>query len=215
MIVVDTGTILATTPPAASGATGSVDVSIFTQYGSATLPAGFSYYMTSIDGYDPAQSPLCGMGEMTVTGAGLPTGLGVLFGDQASTSVVVSPAGTSATVVIPASYQPGVVDLVFVDNFGSVLQSFPGGFNYIDDGIFLRGDATCDGSVNIADVAAIAGYVAGAGSTPVILDSADVDDNGVVHIGDAVLLASFLFSGGAPPAIPFPDAGTDPTPDGL
>ncbi len=215
VIVVDTGTILATTPAAASGATGSVDVSIFTPYGSATLPAGFSYYLTSIDGYDPAQSPLCGMGEMTVTGAGLPTGLGVLFGDQAATSVVVSPDGTSATVVIPASYLPEVVDLIFVDNFGSVLESFPGGFSYIDDGIFLRGDATCDGSVNIADVAAIAGYVAGAGSAPVILDSADVDDNGVVHIGDAVLLASFLFSGGAPPAIPFPDAGTDPTPDGL
>ncbi|MDE0960405.1 MAG: Ig-like domain-containing protein [Planctomycetota bacterium] len=215
VIVIDTGTILATTPAAPSGTAGSVDVSIFTPYGSVTLDQEFSYYQVSIDGYDPAQSPLCGMGEMTVTGTGLPTGLGVVFGNQPASSVVVNAAGTSATVVIPASDQPAVVDLIFVDNFGSVLEAFPAGFSYIDDGIFIRGDATCDGAVNIADVAAIAGYVAGAGSTPVILDTADIDDNGVVHIGDAVLLASFLFSGGTPPAIPFPNAGTDPTPDGL
>ncbi|MEE2855965.1 MAG: IPT/TIG domain-containing protein [Planctomycetota bacterium] len=212
VIFIDAGTILATTP---AGAVGSVDVSVFTTYGSATLPQGFSYFETSIDGFDPAESPLCGMIEMSVTGSGLPAGLGVLFGTEPATSVVVSPDGTSATVVVPSSYDAGPVDLVFIDGFGSVMETFSGGFTYIDDGIFLRGDVTCDGSVNIADVSSIAAYVAGAGVTPVILDAADIDDNGVVHIGDAVLLASFLFSGGAPPAAPFPDAGTDPTPDGL
>lgn len=212
VMFVDTGTILATTPP---GAVGSVDVSVFTTYGSATLPQGFSYFETSVVGFDPAESPLCGMIEMSVTGSGLPASLGVLFGTEPSTSVVVNPDGTSATVLIPSSYDAGAVDLVFIDGFGSVIDTFPAGFTYIDDGIFLRGDVTCDGSVNIADVSSIAAYVAGAGVTPVILDAADIDDNGVVHIGDAVLLASFLFSGGAPPAAPFPDAGTDPTPDGL
>jgi hypothetical protein len=81
--------------------------------------------------------------------------------------------------------------------------------------MFIRGDVSCDGSVNLADVSAIAAYVAGAGAVPVVLDAADIDDDGVVHIGDAVLLANFLFSGGAPPAAPYPGAGTDPTPDGL
>ncbi len=212
VVVVDVGTILATTP---AGVSGSVDVSVFTVNGSATLSQAFEYYETSVSGYDPAQSALCGMIEMTVTGSGLPPTLEVLFGSVPSPSVEVAADGNSATVVVPSSYDAGVVDLVFVDGSGTTMQTFVGGFTYIDDGIFLRGDATCDGSVNIADVAAIAGYVAGAGVAPIILDSADIDDNGVVHIGDAVLLASFLFSGGAPPALPFPDAGTDPTADGL
>ena len=152
---------------------------------------------------------------MTALGSELPADLGVLFGGVASVVVQVNPEGTMATVMVPPSYVTGEVDLVFVDGFGSEISSFSGGFTYFDDGTFIRGDVGCDGLVNLADVSAIAAYVAGAGSVPVVLDAADIDDDGVVHIGDAVLLASFLFLGGAPPAAPFPEAGTDPTPDGL
>ena len=151
---------------------------------------------------------------MTVLGSELPADLGVLFGGVASVQVQV-PEATMATVLVPPSYITGPVDLVFVDGFGNEIASFPGGFTYFDDGIFIRGDVSCDGAVNLADVSAIAAYVAGAGAVPVVLDAADIDDDGVVHIGDAVLLANFLFSGGAPPAAPYPEAGTDPTPDGL
>ena len=108
-----------------------------------------------------------------------------------------------------------MINDVELDSAGIVISDFPDGFVYFDDGIFLRGDVTCDGLVNIADVAMIAAYVAGSGAAPVLLDSADVDDNGVVHIGDAVVLATWLFDGGPPPALPFPDPGEDPTPDGL
>ncbi|MEE2889592.1 MAG: Ig-like domain-containing protein [Planctomycetota bacterium] len=212
VIFVDIGTILATTPGASSE--GAVDVSVFTSYGSAVLSQGFTYFQTTIDSYSPTEASICGSVTMTVLGSELPADLGVLFGGVASVQVQV-PEATMATVLVPPSYITGPVDLVFVDGFGNEIASFPGGFTYFDDGIFIRGDVSCDGAVNLADVSAIAAYVAGAGAVPVVLDAADIDDDGVVHIGDAVLLANFLFSGGAPPAAPYPGAGTDPTPDGL
>jgi len=188
---------------------------VLTDYGQATLAQAFTYYVSTIDSYTPNEGSICSPTTMLVNGVGIPEGLQVVFGDLASSLVQVSPDGTMATVRIPASPTTGVVDLRFLDAVGTEIAVFQGGFNYFNDGVFLRGDVTCDGLVNIADVALIAAYVAGSGSAPVILDSADIDDNGAVHIGDAVQLASWLFDGGAPPAEPFPSPGTDPTPDGL
>ena len=212
VVMIDSGTLVVSTPP---GSEGSVDVTVLTAYGQATLPQAFTYYVATIDSYTPNEGSICSPTTMMVNGVGIPEGLQVLFGDLPSSNVQVSPDGTMATVRIPASPLTGVVDLRFLDASGTEIASFPGGFNYFDDGVFLRGDVTCDGLVNIADVALIAAYVAGSGPAPVILDSADVDDNGAVHIGDAVVLATWLFDGGVPPAAPFPTPGTDPTPDGL
>ena len=41
----------------------------------------------------------------------------------------------------------------------------------------------------------------------------DSDDSGRVDIGDAIYLLTFLFINGAPPAVPFPHEGIDPTDD--
>ena len=46
-------------------------------------------------------------------------------------------------------------------------------------------------------------------------DAADTTDDGQIDISDAIALFSYQFSGGAPPAAPFPDCGEDPTADGL
>ena len=212
IVFVDSGTLLVNTP---AGNEGSVDVTVLNDFGQAILPQAFSYYVSTIDSYTPGEGSICSPTTMLVNGIGIPEGLQVLFGDQASVNVQVSPDGTMATVRIPASTLTGPVDLQFLDAVGTEIAAFPDGFTYFNDGVFLRGDVTCDGLVNIADVALIAAYVAGSGSAPVLLDSADVDDNGVIHIGDAVQLATWLFDGGAPPAAPFPSPGTDPTPDGL
>ena len=212
VIFIDPGTILATTPAAPQGL---VDVSVLTEFGSVELPLAFSYFESVIDSYSPEEASICGPATMLVVGSELPADLGVLFGGIPSVLVEVNPAGTMAMVRVPPSYITGTVDLEFVDAFGSPIATFLDGFTYIDDGTFIRGDVSCDGLVNLADISAIAAYVAGAGAAPVILDAADIDDDGVVHIGDAVLLANFLFAGGAPPAAPYPEAGTDPTPDGL
>lgn len=212
VVLIDPGTLVVNAP---AGSEGSVDVTVLTDYGQATLAQAFTYYVSTIDSYTPNEGSICSPTTMLVNGVGIPEGLQVVFGDLASSLVQVSPDGTMATVRIPASPTTGLIDLRFLDAVGTEIAVFPGGFNYFNDGVFLRGDVTCDGLVNIADVALIAAYVAGSGSAPVILDSADIDDNGAVHIGDAVQLASWLFDGGTPPAEPFPSPGTDPTPDGL
>lgn len=74
---------------------------------------------------------------------------------------------------------------------------------------FRRGDATTNGSVDIADAVRILGYLFG---TDVALceQALDANDDDGVEIGDAVYLLAALFSGG--PAVPSPTAcGPDPT----
>lgn len=73
----------------------------------------------------------------------------------------------------------------------------------------IRGDANCDGSVNIADVLAIAGGTWSNG------DAADVNDDGAVNVTDSVYLSAFLFQGGPAPPCPGLEGGRDCTQDVL
>jgi len=79
---------------------------------------------------------------------------------------------------------------------------------------FIRGDTNRDGRVDLADAIAILAGLFSGGPLP-CPDAADIDDDGRLLIGDAVTLLQYLFAGGANPAPPFPDAGLDPTDDGL
>src|SRR5690606_38795471 len=79
---------------------------------------------------------------------------------------------------------------------------------------FVRGDANGDGSLDISDPVSTLGYLF-LGNTATCLDALDVDDDGDLALTDAVVALSFLFQGGTEPAPPFPDPGTDPTPDSL
>ncbi|MFQ5653108.1 MAG: hypothetical protein ACE5GW_00070, partial [Planctomycetota bacterium] len=83
------------------------------------------------------------------------------------------------------------------------------------DPVFIRGEVTGDGEINLADPILVLGYLFAAGQEPACLDAADADDNGAVNIGDPIWLLTFLFASGLPPLPPFPAPGTDPTPDGL
>lgn len=80
---------------------------------------------------------------------------------------------------------------------------------------FLRGDATNDGGVNIADAIFILSYLFTSGTVPSCGDAADVDDSGGINIGDAIYLLTYLFSNGLQPPQPFPVAGGDPTLDAM
>lgn len=81
---------------------------------------------------------------------------------------------------------------------------------------FRRGDTNHDGAVNVADPTLLFNYLFGSSGTHVLpLDAADSNDDGLVDVSDAVYLLNYLFAGGAPPPAPFPQLGTDPTPDGL
>lgn len=83
------------------------------------------------------------------------------------------------------------------------------------DPVFIRGNANGDTSVNVADAITILEYLFSGGVTPDCLSALDVNDSSAVNIADAIHLLGFLFSGGVPPELPYPNPGSDPTPDTL
>lgn len=80
---------------------------------------------------------------------------------------------------------------------------------------FIRADANGDGGVNLADAIYILAYLFSTGTGQTCLDALDPNDSGAIDVADAVYLLAFLFSAGDAPPLPYPEAGTDPTPDGL
>lgn len=80
---------------------------------------------------------------------------------------------------------------------------------------FIRGDANADGQVDIVDPIVTLWRLFVDSLIPICMDAADLDDGGLVDISDAVNSLNYLFKGSVAPKPPFPDAGLDPTPDGL
>jgi hypothetical protein len=79
---------------------------------------------------------------------------------------------------------------------------------------FLRGDANGDGAVDLTDAVATLELLFLSGGGIPCLDAADANDDGEVDIADPVAILFHLFEGGTLPP-PFPEVGSDPTPDGL
>ena len=80
---------------------------------------------------------------------------------------------------------------------------------------YIRGDANRDGSVDINDPVVTLAYLFRQGAPPACQTAADADDSGYVEMFDPVMVLRMLFLNGPPLSEPFPDAGYDPTPDGL
>ncbi|MEC9477500.1 MAG: hypothetical protein VX764_10720 [Planctomycetota bacterium] len=81
--------------------------------------------------------------------------------------------------------------------------------------LFIRGDANTDGVVDIGDPIQVLLYLFSGGILQCD-DSADINDDGVVDIADPIELLTQLFIIPSNPIpAPFPDCGTDPTPDQL
>ena len=93
--------------------------------------------------------------------------------------------------------------------------SFEGGGPDPEDTVFLRADANLDGEVDVSDAIATLDYLFRGGPGPDCLDVMDANDDGQPDVSDAVFLLRYLFSAGSPPPAPFPESGTDQTPDGL
>jgi hypothetical protein len=83
------------------------------------------------------------------------------------------------------------------------------------DGIFIRGDANDDDSVNISDMTYISNWLYDGGPAPANMDAADANDDGAVNISDWGYLNNYLFSSGSAPPAPFPAEGPDLTGDNL
>lgn len=77
----------------------------------------------------------------------------------------------------------------------------------------VRADSNGDTRIDLSDAVFILNYLFVGGASPTCFDGLDVNDDGKLQITDPIHLLTFLFSGGPPPGAPFPDCGSDPTPD--
>lgn len=80
---------------------------------------------------------------------------------------------------------------------------------------FVRGDVNRDTSVNLTDALVLLSHLFRGGPPPACEDAGDVDDDGRLSLTDGIILLTYLFASGPEPAAPHPEAGIDPTPDGL
>jgi hypothetical protein len=80
---------------------------------------------------------------------------------------------------------------------------------------FLRGDASGDGRLDLADAVQTLEYLFLGARRLSCLDAGDADDDGEVLVTDAVRILLHLFAGGPGLPAPFPGPGFDPTPDAL
>lgn len=81
--------------------------------------------------------------------------------------------------------------------------------------LFIRGDCSGDGVLDLSDPIALLGQVFSRDVRPDCPDACDTDDDGVRDLADAVSLLLHLFQGHGQPAAPFPAPGVDPTADRL
>jgi hypothetical protein len=107
----------------------------------------------------------------------------------------------------------GVLDFAFgeVGSPGSVAVIF----GLASERDFIRSDANYDRLVNISDSIFILTYLFLGGADPACLDAVDSNDTGALDLSDAVYLLNHLFLGSPPPPAPYPEPGSDPTPDAL
>jgi len=80
---------------------------------------------------------------------------------------------------------------------------------------FRRGDANFDDRIEISDAIFALAYLFLGSEAPRCADAVDADDDGALVLTDAVYTLNHLFGGGPQPPAPYPEAGEDPTADGL
>lgn len=109
---------------------------------------------------------------------------------------------------------PAVNSVTFCDNSTSGPALIDGSVDICGDA-FVRGDTDADGTITIQDPIYNLEYLYAGGDAPPCSDAADFDDSGAINLGDPLANLTYQYGYGAAPDYPFPDCGTDPTPDGL
>lgn len=79
---------------------------------------------------------------------------------------------------------------------------------------FIRGDANRDGLLDLSDAVTILMYLFSDGELT-CQDAADCNDDDSLNLADPVYLLSHMFANSEAPPSPWPEAGDDPTVDGM
>jgi hypothetical protein len=73
------------------------------------------------------------------------------------------------------------------------------GWDLVKIELFIRGDATGDGIINVGDVVFLVNYLYRGDIPPFPEDAGDANCDGVVNVGDVVYLVNYLYRDGDPP----------------
>jgi hypothetical protein len=95
------------------------------------------------------------------------------------------------------------------------LNKEPAGSGTPAEASFVRADANEDARINITDMLAILKVLFQAGTPPSCRDRMDSNDDGAVNLTDVTYIGQALYQHGPTFPPPFPQAGKDPTADGL
>jgi hypothetical protein len=187
-----------------------------TDAGAAYVVSGYrlSGAALAIGEVSPPAAPADSPAEVRIAGDGFTTDADtrvLLAGEEVEDFHVVSrqlivaqfppkPAGPPLSVAVENRYGRAAREAAFAYEAPAVT--------------FIRGDANRDGSVDLTDPLLILNALFAGAAAP-CADASDVNDDGRVNVTDAVYALEFLFAGGSPPGAPHPDAGVDPTDDGL
>jgi hypothetical protein len=134
---------------------------------------------------------------------------GLLTGATTATSTSVDFVETLGT--------PPVVNVLVLDGASFEPNLVSGAVTLIphDGAPLIRGDASQDGTLDLADGVGILQYLF-IGAAADCLDALDANDSGNVSITDAIrVLCALYCSGSPPPEGPFPDCGFDSTADSI
>ena len=84
-----------------------------------------------------------------------------------------------------------------------------------DQTLFVRGDSNGDEKVDISDAVSTLGALFSSAGDLSCEDAGDANDDGFLDISDPIYTLNHLFHGGSAIPEPHPEAGADPTADGL
>ena len=107
-----------------------------------------------------------------------------------------------------------VIDSCDIDSGTSSDSNSNGIPDECDATLFVRADANADGNFDISDPITMLEYLFGMGQPP-CFKALDGNDDGGIDVADPIFTLSVLFAGGTTPPSPYPNCGTDPTPDTL
>ena len=158
-----------------------------------------------ISDVEPVSGSTAGGEQVTIRGTDFHPAAKVFFGTAQSTNVTVN-SDTEIVAAAPVGTAGKVA--IKVQNADTQFAEMPEAFEYIQPIVFVRGDATLDGSLDLADAIKTIFYLFAGGSLD-CLEAADVDDSGQISVTDVIADLDYLFRGGQAPAAPFPQSGED------